>query len=230
MSLTSEEKQQIEEKRDRRREAAKKFAREAGERQEAGFQDFEKRRSEQLIGRGEGSEAIKKAGEKAQRRARAQAADELAQGAAAGAYGGGGVSAMLRDRGERLQQTEEDILVENELMRRQFEQGETMRAAGLAEKAGEFGAVASAQKAFGEEFAADAQSKAEAKQKRIADTTKNIAQVKKDHKGKSWFESDDELGAAKVFEDLAKAETDPDIIKMYEDEAKRIRKEGDFAF
>ncbi len=229
-ALTEQEAKKIEEKREKRREAAKGFAREAGQRQEAGFQDFEDRRAEQLIGREEGREAIEKVGERAQRRARETAAQRLAMTQAAGAFGGGATGAALRGEAARLSDAEADLMAENVLLQERFKQQATTRAAQLAEKAGEYGAVASAQKAFGEEFAAQAQSAPEAKQQRIMETTENIARIKKDHKGKNWFTSDDEEGAAATMRQLAAAESDPEIKKMYEDEAKRIEEEGDFAF
>ena len=228
-TLSEQERKTIKEKQDKRREAAKGFAREAGARQEAGFQDFEDLRGQQRRGIAEGSDALKASSELAQRRARGQAAEELAMAGASGAFGGGSNLAKLREAGDRAMDREEDILVDSELQRQQFEQSETARAAGLAEKAGEYGAVASSQKAFGEEFAAKALSEPELKQKLIVEANEVIAQTKKDHKGDAWYKSDDEEAAAKVLEDLAKAATSPQK-EMYEKEAKRIRKEGDFAF
>jgi hypothetical protein len=228
--LTPEEQEEINKKRKERREKGKGFARQAAARQEAGFQDFEARRAEQLAGRETGMEALKRAEQAGMRGMRRQAAAGLAAGQAAGAFGGGGTGASLRGAAAELGQQAAEFGAQQNLLQQQFQQAETARAAGLAEKAGEFGAVASVQGVEAEKFAAEAGSELEDRQRKSIEAKSSMAQIKKDHKGDKWWKSDDEEGAAAAIQTLADAETDPVIKKMYEDEAKRIRKKGNMAF
>lgn len=228
--LTPEEQQEITKKREERREKSKELARQAAARQEAGFQDFEARRAEQLAGRETSMEALKRAEQAGMRGMRRQAAAGLAAGQAAGAFGGGGTGASLRGAAAELGQQAAEFGAQQNLLQQQFQQAETARAAGLAEKAGEFGAVASVQGVEAEKFATEAGSEIEDRQRKSLEATSNMAQIKKDHKGDKWWKSDDEEGAAAAIQALADAETDPVIKKMYQDEAKRIRDKGNMAF
>ena len=226
--LTPEEQEQINQKREGRREKSKELARQAAARQEAGFQDFEARRAEQLAGRQTGMEALQAAEAAGTRGLRRQAAAGLAAGQAAGAFGGGGAGASLRQTAAELGQQQADFGAQQKLLQQQYQQ--TARAAELAEKAGEYGAVAAVQGVEAEKFAAEAQSALEDRQRKGIEADTQIAQIKKDHKGESWWKSDDEEGAAAAIQALADAETDPVIKKKYQDEVNRIKKEGNFAF
>jgi len=175
-------------------------------------------------------EALKRAEQAGMRGMRRQAAAGLAAGQAAGAFGGGGTGASLRGAAAELGQQAAEFGAQQNLLQQQFQQAETARAAGLAEKAGEFGAVASVQGVEAEKFAAEAGSELEDRQRKSIEAKSSMAQIKKDHKGDKWWKSDDEEGAAAAIQALADAETDPVIKKMYEDEAKRIRKKGNMAF
>ncbi len=163
-------------------------------------------------------------------RLRRQAAAGLAAGQAAGAFGGGGAGASLRQTAAELGQQQADFGAQQKLLQQQYQQTETARAAELAEKAGEYGAVAAVQGVEAEKFAAEAQSALEDRQRKGIEADTQIAQIKKDHKGESWWKSDDEEGAAAAIQALADAETDPVIKKKYQDEVNRIKKEGNFAF
>lgn len=228
--LTPEEQQEINKKREERREKSKELARQAAARQEAGFQDFEARRAEQLAGRQTGMEALQAAEAAGTRGLRRQAAAGLAAGQAAGAFGGGGAGASLRQTAAELGQQQADFGAQQRLLQQQYQQTETARAAEMAEKAGEYGAVAAVQGVEAEKFAAEAQSELEDRQRKSIEAETQMAQIKKDHKGDSWWKSDDEEGAARAIQALADAETDPVIKKKYQDEANRIKKEGNFAF
>jgi hypothetical protein len=230
MALTEQEQKTIREKREKRREKGKGFARQAAARQEAGFQDFEKRRTEQLEGRETGLKALKGAEQVGSRGMRRQAAAGLAAGQAGGSFGGGGTGASLRQAAAEMGQKQAEFGAQQGLLQEKFRSDETARAAGLAEKAGEFGAVASVQAIEAEKFAAEAQSELEDRQRKIVEAEANMAQLKKDNKGDAWYKSDDEEAAAAGIRALAEAETDPVIKKKYLDEAARIEKEGDLAF
>lgn len=228
--LTPEEQEQINKEREARREKSKELARQAAARQEAGFQDFEARRAEQLAGRQTGMEALQAAEAAGTRGLRRQAAAGLAAGQAAGAFGGGGAGASLRQTAAELGQQQADFGAQQKLLQQQYQQTETARAADMAEKAGEYGAVAAVQGVEAEKFAAEAQSALEDRQRKAIEADTQIAQIKKDHKGDAWWKSDDEEGAAAAIQSLADAETDPVIKKKYQDEVNRIKKEGNFAF
>jgi hypothetical protein len=220
----------IRDKREGRREKGKALARQAAARQEAGFQDFEKRRGEQLEGRETGLKALKGAEQVGSRGMRRQAAAGLAAGQAGGSFGGGGTGASLRQAAAEMGQKQAEFGAQQSLLQEKFKSDETTKAAGLAEKAGEYGAVASVQGVEAEKFAAEAQSELEDRQRKMVEAAENIAQLKKDNKGESWYNSDNEEAAAAGIQALADAETDPVIKKKYQDEAKRILKEGDSAF
>jgi len=230
MALSPEEQKTIRDKREGRREKGKSLARQAAARQEAGFQDFEKRRGEQLEGRETGLKALQGAEQVGSRGMRRQAAAGLAAGQAGGSFGGGGTGASLRQAAAEMGQKQAEFGAQQSLLQEKFKSDETTRAAGLAEKAGEYGAVASVQGVEAEKFAAEAQSELEDRQRKMVEAAENIAQLKKDNKGESWYNSDDEEAAAAGIQALADAETDPVIKKKYEDEARRILKEGDSAF
>ena len=230
MALTEQESKTIQEKRTKRREKGKAFARQAAARQESGFQDFEKRRAEQLEGRETGMKALEGAEQVGQRGMRRQAAAGLAAGQAGGSFGGGGTGASLRQAAAEMGQKQAEFGAQQGLLQEKFRSDETTRAAGLAEKAGEYGAVASVQGVEAEKFAAEAQSELEDRQRKIIEAEANMVQLKKDNKGESWYNSDDEEAAAAGIKALADAETDPVIKKKYMDEAARILKEGDSAF
>ena len=229
-TLTAQQLKDIRDRQERRRKTAKAKAREAAARQEAGFQDFEARRREQLQGRETGMEALRGAEQAGMRGMRRQAAAGLAAGQAAGAFGGGGTGASLRGAAAELGQQAADFGAQQKLLQQQFQQAETARAAQMAEKSGEFGAVASVQGVEAEKFAAEAGSELEDRQRKSIEARAAMAQIKKDTKGDGLFESDDEEEGARAIQALADAETDPVIKKMYQDEADRIRREGNMAY
>jgi len=228
-TLTEQEKKQIRETREKERTAAKGFAREAGTRSEAAAQRLRAMRGEAGVREMEGVEALEMAATAGQQAARRRAAQGLAATQAAGGFGGGGTAAALRGTAAELGTQEAQMEADAAARREQFRQQAFGQQFGMEQTTGQAEVEAAAQQLLGEKFAREAGIEAEDRQQKMRQYQTQMAQIKKDAKG-SWYEADDEEAAADAIEALAQSETDPELAKMLQAEADRIRKEGDFAF
>jgi len=227
--LTEEEKAKVAKEKTEGRQKAKGYAREAAARAEAGFQEYGGLRDKQKATTASGLTALEQSKTAGQRTQRRSAARGLAASKSAGAFGGGGTGASLRQTAGDIGDRQATFGAESDLRSEQYKQAALDKEGSMLETGTEMGTVASVQGLEGEKFAQEAGTDLQDKQAKMLMASEQMAAIKKDHKGGFW-ESDDEEGAADAMDALANAEEDPAIAKMYKDEAARIRKEGNWAF
>jgi len=223
---------------------AKRLARQAAARAEAGYQEYggyrgemgEQRRQQKML-TGEGRAALEAQQAVGRRDIGRATSAGLGQAAAAGAFGGGATAAQLGQVAQERGMTQARFGAESQLGIEDYRQKAAQEAArqlmaetGMLEAETEMGQVAAVQGVEAETFARGVGTEAERSKQANLEARKNIAQIKKDNKGGSIFEPDTEENAAAAIRALGDAETDPVAKKLYYDEAARIDKEGDFAF
>lgn len=225
-------------------EEAKRLARQAAARAEAGYQEYGGYRGEFGGLRGqqaaltrEGKEALEKQQGVGRRDIGRTTAAGLGQAAAAGAFGGGATGAQLGQVAQERGMTQARFGAESQLGIEDYRQKaaqeaarQLMAEAGMLEAETELGQVAAVQGVEAETFARGVGTQAEQAKQAALEARKNIAQIKKDTKGDSFFMPDDEEAGKKAMQALMDAETDPEAKKIYQQEIDRIDRLGDFAY
>ena len=206
------------------------FATEAGTRSEAAAVNLRKLRGEADVNQQKGVGAIDAATKAAKARARQRTAKGLAAAQGAGAFGSGAKSAQLQATGQKLGAEETEIGVGGALGREKFIQASQARRFQQEGETGQSEVEASGQKLAGKVFEKEAGNELEDRQAKSASYSSQMASIKSAHKGEGFFEPDDEEGAGLAIQKLADLEDDPVLKKMLQDEADRIKDEGDFAF
>ena len=211
------------------RNAAKGFAREAGTRAESSAQELRGYlpRAQEL--ERTGLSALQGAQERGKMAARQEAARGLAAAQAGGGFGGGAKTAALEATAQGLGKNRADIEAESQMAQEKFKQGAMQQQMGISDTAGQAEVEASVQKLEGEKFAREAGTTQEDRANKLRQYQEQMAKIKADAKG-GWLEDDDEEGAANAIQAMADAEQDPELKKVLQQEADRIKDEGFMAF